>query len=324
MPLLRSFAAAAAVLFLAGCGTPDPVPPMVEPGEPDPPLTIVEGAGPEGLPPAGDTIRRPNETPRPEPPRAGAATWVTRAPLPERRTEVAATTDGRYIYLAGGFGPPVGEERATAPRTLWRYDPQADRWDALAEIPQGVHHTAFVHHGGRLYILGGFRETGFEPVGNVRIFDLQSRRWSDGAPMPTPRGAMGFAVLEGRIHLLGGNAAGEHAVHDHEGGQIADDRSVNIHEAYDPATNRWTRLAPMPTPRNHLGAAVLNGQIHAVVGRVNRNFEMTTHEIYDPRTDSWTDGSRRADRPQRRRDAGARRLRVRVRRGNLHRAGPHL
>jgi N-acetylneuraminic acid mutarotase len=222
--------------------------------------------------------------------RPGPARWTRRAELPEARTEVSVATDGRYLYLAGGFGPPEGEERASAPRTLWRYDPQADRWTALAQLPQGVHHTAFVHLDGRLYVLGGFRETGFTPVGDVHIYDLASGQWSQGAAMPTPRGAMGFTVLGGRIHLVGGNAPGPDAVHDHEGVRIADDRSVNTHEAYDPATNTWQRLAPMPTPRNHLGAAAVNGRIHAVVGRVGRDFEMTTHEIYDPATNAWTAG----------------------------------
>lgn len=219
---------------------------------------------------------------------AASAQWVRRAPLPERRTEVSATTDGRYVYLAGGFGPPAGGERATAPRTLWRYDPRADRWSRLAEIPEGVNHAPFQYHDGRLYILGGFRETSFEPVGHVRIYDLATGRWSEGAPMPTPRGATGWTVLNGRIHVIGGNATGPDAVRGQPGARITGDRSVNVHEAYDPATDRWTRLAPLPTPRNHLGAAALNGRIHAVLGRSDGNFTMTTHEVYDPATDSWS------------------------------------
>ena len=77
----------------------------------------------------------------PEAKAAVSAQWVRRAPLPERRFEVNATTDGRYLYLAGGFGPPAGGQLRTAPRTLWRYDPQADRWSRLTEIPQGVNHA---------------------------------------------------------------------------------------------------------------------------------------------------------------------------------------
>jgi hypothetical protein len=215
------------------------------------------------------------------------AEWSRRAPLPERRTEVSATTDGRYIYLAGGFGPPTGDERATAPRALWRYDPSADDWTVVTRIPEGVHHAPFQYHDGRLYILGGFRETTFQPVANVRIYDLASGEWSEGAPMPTPRGASGWALLDGRIHVMGGNATADH---DHAGERMTEDRSVNTHEAYDPAADRWIRLAPMPTPRNHLGAAVAGGRIHAVLGRADGDFTMTTHEIYDPATDRWSEG----------------------------------
>lgn len=219
-----------------------------------------------------------------------APRWIDRAPFPEARTEVSATTDGRYIYLAGGFGPPEGDERASSPRTLWRYDGEADRWTPLTEIPEGVHHAPFQHHDGRLYILGGFRETSFDPVANVRIYDLASDRWSEGAPMPTPRGAAGWTLLDGRIHVIGGNVSEREAVADQPGARVTDDRSVNVHEAYDPATDTWTRLRPMPTPRNHLGAAAVNGRIHAVLGRADGDYTLTTHEIYDAASDAWIAG----------------------------------
>lgn len=216
--------------------------------------------------------------------------WVPRAPLPERRTEVSATTDGQYLYLGGGFGPPEGEERATAPRTLWRYDPAADEWTALTEIPRGVHHAPFQYLDGRLYILGGFRETGFEPISDVHIYDIAADEWHEGAPLPTPRGAAGWAVLEGRIHVIGGTTTGPDAVAGLPDVQVTEDNSVNSHEAYDPVTDSWTQLPPMPTPRNHLGAAVASGRIHAVLGRADGVYTLTTHEIYDPLADVWIDG----------------------------------
>jgi hypothetical protein len=212
-------------------------------------------------------------------PAAGSLVWTENAPLPEARTEVSATTDGRYVYLAGGFGPPGGEARATAPRTVWRYDPQADAWTALTQLPEGVHHAAFQYHDGRLYLLGGFRETSFDPVGNVRIYDLAAGDWREGAVMPTPRGAAGWAMLNGRIHVVGGNVATAAVAAGLPGVSITADRSVNVHEAYDPATDSWSRLAPMPTPRNHLGAAALDGRLHAVLGRADGNYVMTTHEV---------------------------------------------
>jgi N-acetylneuraminic acid mutarotase len=271
------------VLLLAACAPPEPVAELPSPTPP-----------PAAVPTAADTAALPQpeeeRTVQPARPLRVEARWEERTPLPQRRTEVSVATDGERLYLVGGFGPPEGEERASAPRTMWAYSPADDNWSSLGPIPEGVHHAAFAQVGGRLYILGGFRETSFDPVPNVRIYDLASGQWSEGAPMPTPRGAAGFTVLDGRIHVIGGNIEDPEHVHDHEGARVTEDRSVNTHEAYDPATDSWTQLAPMPTPRNHLGAATLNGRIHAVVGRADGNFTMTTHEIYDPATNAWITG----------------------------------
>lgn len=217
--------------------------------------------------------------------------WEARAPVPEARTEVsvAAAADS-LVYLLGGFGPGA-RRRAAAPRTMLAYDPRADRWAGAGEIPEGVNHAGLASVGDKLYLVGGFRENTFSPTGAVRIYDPVSRSWLDGAPMPTPRGALAVAVLDGRIHALGGNAEAGARLDAHEHGASRDDHSVATHEAYDPATDTWTRLAPMPTPRNHLGAAVVDGRIHAVGGRVNGDMELTTHEIYDPASDRWTTGA---------------------------------
>lgn len=213
--------------------------------------------------------------------------WQQRAALPEARTEVSVTTDGRLVYLAGGFGQPAGQQ-ASAPRALYVYDPAADRWSSPGPIPEGVNHAGLVHLNGRLYLIGGFRENTFTPTGAVRIYDLAARTWTEGAPLPTPRGALTAVVLDGRIHAIGGNAANASSLDHRDHGVGSDASSVGTHEVYDPASNTWTRRAPLPTPRNHLGAAVANGKIHVVGGRVGGNMTMTTHEIYDPASDSWT------------------------------------
>jgi N-acetylneuraminic acid mutarotase len=216
--------------------------------------------------------------------------WQPRAPLPGERTEVSVTTDGTHVYLVGGFAEGVGAERASAPRAMHVYDPRTDLWTTPDSIPQGVNHAGFAYVAGRLYIVGGFRESSFEPIGNVRIYDIATGQWSEGAPMPTPRGALAVAVLNGRIHAIGGNAAAAEALDEQRHHVGEDDSSVGTHEVYDPATNRWTQLAPMPTPRNHHGAAALGDRIHVIAGRVGRSFEMTTHEIYDPADDAWRAG----------------------------------
>ena len=216
------------------------------------------------------------------------ARWEIRAPVPEARTEVSVATDGTVIYLIGGFRAEAAGQ-PSAPRTMFVYDPAADRWTAAGDIPEGVNHAGFAAVGGRLYIIGGFAGNSFTPTGAVRIYDPATQSWSDGAPLPTPRGALAVAVVDGRIHAIGGNAS-QSGLPAHEHGTAREDLSVATHEVYDPATNTWTRLPPMPTPRNHLGAATLAGRIHAVGGRVESELELTTHEIFDPATGAWSTG----------------------------------
>jgi N-acetylneuraminic acid mutarotase len=171
---------------------------------------------------------------------------------------------------------------------MWVYESGSDGWTAAGDIPEGVNHAGFVHIDRRLYIVGGFRETSFTPTGAIRIYDIAAGQWSDGAPMPTPRGAAAVVVANGKIHVIGGNVSSAGAVHEHERATVTNDNSVATHEVYDPTTNSWSRLAPMATSRNHLGAAFIGGKIHVVGGRSDGNFELTAHEVFDPATGEWT------------------------------------
>jgi N-acetylneuraminic acid mutarotase len=60
-------------------------------------------------------------------------------------------------------------------------------------------------------------------------------------------------------------------------------------EAYDPATDTWTKKADMPTARYALSTSVVNGKIYAIGGARDNNWmELSTVEVYDPATDTWT------------------------------------
>ncbi|MCC5863792.1 MAG: hypothetical protein JJU31_01605 [Wenzhouxiangella sp.] len=218
--------------------------------------------------------------------------WHSSAPVPEARTEGTATTDGRLVYFLGGFIDGERDERGRPPvgESMYAYDPATDSWTDLGPIPEGVHHTGLVYHNGRLFQIGGYERNTFDPTGAVRIFDIASGQWSEGEPMPTPRGSIAIALVDGLIHTIGGTVMHKDHVHEHDNPAAGDDRSVGTHEVYDPATDSWSRRAPMPTARNHHGAAVVDGRIHVLAGRVGREFEMTTHEIYDPASDSWSEG----------------------------------
>jgi hypothetical protein len=58
------------------------------------------------------------------------------------------------------------------------------------------------------------------------------------------------AVLDGRIHVLGGEA----------------NRTFAQNEAYDPVTDSWSSFAPLPTPRHGLGVVAADDAIYVIAG----------------------------------------------------------
>lgn len=61
--------------------------------------------------------------------------------------------------------------------------------------------------------------------------------------------------------------------------------SVKDFTVFDPATNAWRQLPPMPTARDHLAAAAIAGICYAVGGRAGQLFDVL--EAYDPATREW-------------------------------------
>ncbi len=95
------------------------------------------------------------------------------------------------------------------------------------------------------------------------------------APLPDPRQENGVAELNGKIYVVGG-MRGETSIAD-------------TVEAYDPATDQWTRLASLPAPRHHTAAAAVGGKLYVIGGHVGASFDsVDTVFEYDPADDRWS------------------------------------
>jgi N-acetylneuraminic acid mutarotase len=75
-------------------------------------------------------------------------------------------------------------------------------------------------------------------------------------------------------------------------GPTTPQRSLDLNEVYDPATNTWKKLQSMPTARNHIAMGAVNGKIYVIGGRVggaNLGTSSVTDlvEVYDPAADMW-------------------------------------
>jgi N-acetylneuraminic acid mutarotase len=104
--------------------------------------------------------------------------------------------------------------------------------------------------------------------------------WTLKAPMPAPRGETAAVAFGGKLYVMGGSVLSV-------GAPFA--KAVPRNEAYDPATDSWRVLAPMPVGRDHLGLAVVNGKIYSFGGFTYSTHQGAGSEVfeYDPAADKW-------------------------------------
>ena len=136
-----------------------------------------------------------------------------------------------------------------------------------------------------MLVLGCDRAPGpFDPnVGSTRAgitseHALVGGTWILVASMPTAR--FGLAAATGRngiIYAIGGSTG------------LAGTTTIGTVEAYDPITDSWEVVAPMPTARRFVMAATdHHGRIYAIGGASPPLGFRNTVERYDPDTDTWT------------------------------------
>ena len=108
--------------------------------------------------------------------------------------------------------------------------------------------------------------------------------WVEKAPMPTARGGLGLAVVNGKIYAIGGSTEKDFR------GQYVSGGIIGTNEEYDPVTDTWTTKSPMPTPRDFFAITVYQNKIFCIGGSANNgrdNAPTGVDEVYNPATDSW-------------------------------------
>jgi N-acetylneuraminic acid mutarotase len=172
-----------------------------------------------------------------------ARTWSHAAPLPAPRGGHAAVVrDGRIHVLGGG-----NSERTLADHDV--FDPLLNAWTSLAPLPRSEGSPAAAVLEGRVYAIGG--RSGPSDFGAVDIYDPAANRWSAGPPIE-PRGTAGAVVQCGAIYVFGGESQATQR-------SLGDVLRLSRNGA-------WTKLAPMPTPRNFARAVILNDAVYVVGG----------------------------------------------------------
>jgi N-acetylneuraminic acid mutarotase len=215
--------------------------------------------------------------------RTGRWSEPTRSPVGLNHTQPVAYRGD--LYLTGGYldgdVPTDG---------LWRYDPQADRWQELPpmDLPRGGAGTAVV--GDKLYIAGGAPQTfgvslEGSAYGRLEIFDFEDETWETGPDMPVPRHHTVAVGLGGKLYVAGGRAGLLDTNNDTPPSDEFD--------RYDPASEEWERLPPLPLGAGFMGITTAAGKVVIVGGEDQQHWEdgggwaTPSAWAFDPRSDRW-------------------------------------
>ena len=193
-------------------------------------------------------------------------TWYGAPPMLHARSAHAVVSTGDAIYAIGGTG-----EGGRPVLDVERFDGTA--WRDETRLPgDGLNAPAATVIGRRIYVIGGFKTTTNVPSANVLVYDVDGHTWTSAAPLAEPRGGHAAAVLDGKIHVIGGGNS---------------QTTLANHSEYDPAANRWIERAPLLRSKGSPAAVVFDGKLYSIGGRSGPG-DFGDVEIYDPETDSWS------------------------------------
>ena len=231
---------------------------------------------------------------------SNAGHWQQAGLYPTARDEVRATTVAGDVHV--GTGVVVEGGTLGSLDEMFRFDPGRRAYDELPPVPTRVDHAAFAGDDDALYVIGGYVDEvptdavwKYSPAnaplgspvsarhrawsrrgGHRRREDLRGRRivgkaGNDRASarrprdlrrrerrvderpgMPTARHHHGAAAVDGVVVVVGGRADG--------------DLSVDVTERFDPATQTWTSLAPLPLGAGGLAVVAVGDDVVAIGG----------------------------------------------------------
>jgi N-acetylneuraminic acid mutarotase len=193
-----------------------------------------------------------------------ADTWVAKRAMPSSGMRGVTGVIGDRLYVLTGC--PLGPNcNGDPPLAFYRYDPTTDQWATLPNPPRPHPDGMAGVIGGKLYVVGGWGWDGTSYNRQLDVYDPATNRWTTKASMPRERFDAAGVALGGKLYVIGG------FVRDPD----STTWPVRTTAVYDPATDTWTRKAPLPTALGFLAGSrvVLNGKPRIEVVSGNNNLQ---------------------------------------------------
>lgn len=199
--------------------------------------------------------------------------WYDLPILPTARAEMATVILGNKIYCFGGWlGNKLGMTSAAEV-----FDIIKNQWDSLPDLPVKLTSLNAVVIGADIYILGGtIRDT---KVYFYR-YNIEDKTYHPLETLRVPRMNTTLTLHNGKIYSCGGNSflKGEYKWHSEV-------------EQYDPQTNIWKMMTPMPMALSRSSAFLKGNEIHVIGGSdkvgISESNLQSTYLIYHVSRDCW-------------------------------------
>ncbi|PHT42703.1 hypothetical protein CQW23_16728 [Capsicum baccatum] len=166
------------------------------------------------------------------------------------------------------------------------YDPEADRWHPLPRIPTS--HPDQQHLGfscvcvlNKFLLIGGtygtrdsvFPHQGAVTTNEVFQFDPFRKEWRKVASMRTPRSHFACSVVSGKVYVAGGR-------------NTSLIEGLALAEVYNPLTDKWEDLPPLPSPQTDCVGLPYDGKFYVLTDLVGL-LEQETSIVFDPSDETW-------------------------------------
>ena len=210
--------------------------------------------------------------------------WTTKAPMPTHRSGFAITVYKNKIYVIGGTigNGYVGNNEA--------YDPITNTWETKASMPTPRADLCTNLVNDKIYLIGGKKYSSTSPyfteINVNEVYDPANDTWTTKTPIPTAVYGYASAVINGKIHIIGGSKSPT---------SLGSSVFVNSNQVYDPQTDKWSLAANLPDVATYGAATSTQGfmapsRLYFIGGYFSNSFSGKT-QVYNPDNNSWTTGA---------------------------------
>jgi len=191
--------------------------------------------------------------------------WKEKAKLPQPMRGAAVSCNNNIYFMEAKSNSSVASDGEIG--GVYEYNVVEDTWKKTTNMITRGWNVNLVEIDGLIYAIGG------AGAGNrLEAYNPLNNTWNVLAPMPTGRQHNTSCVVNDKIYVMGGVTRSNRTNQIHG-------KKIDKNEVYNPKSNSWQTLSPLPTPCGDPIISAVGNNIYALCGDVLW--------MYDTLSDKW-------------------------------------